>query len=511
MSVRPLALLLAVAFALVCGRAHAEPVEPLRLALIIGVNRSVDKSAAPLRYADDDAARYFDLFSTLGVSSELLARPDDNTRRLHEDAARMARPPVSRELDVSVGNLAARAAAAHAEGRRVVLYVLYAGHGNVENGVGFVSLEDARLTGKDLEQRVLGAVKADQAHLVVDACHSYFLAYSRGPGGKRRKLADLGGFLTLGQRTDVGVLLSTSSARESHEWERVQSGVFSHEVRSGLYGAADADRDGVVSYREIAAFVARANQSIPNERFRPEVYAHPPKDDGVLLDLRGALTRRIEVPGVRSGHYQLENQFGTYLVEFHNDLRQGVHLVRPRAPGRLYLARVRDDQELVIDGGPDVVDTGALALTDLHSRARGAEHEAFSRVFELPFGPDTVARFRYPAPPVADEGGAGSERFPLRTVAGFGFIGLGAASGAVGVVGLSKALGAFSGGDESQRGVEERNRKIRSGNTMAGIGFTLGVAFAASGVAILVWPDAPVAVTATAGPSTLGGGIRGSF
>ena len=55
-------------------------------------------------------------------------------------------------------------------------------------------------------------------------------------------------------RENVGLLLSTSSARESHEWSGFESGVFSHEVRSGLYGAADADGDGRVSYAEIAAF-----------------------------------------------------------------------------------------------------------------------------------------------------------------------------------------------------------------------------------------------------------------
>ena len=73
---------------------------------------------------------------------------------------------------------------------------------------------------------------------------------------------------------------------ESHEWAGFEAGVFSHEVRSGLFGAADADGDGRVTYAEIAAFVRRANEAIPADRFRPQVLARPPQGDGMLVDLR---------------------------------------------------------------------------------------------------------------------------------------------------------------------------------------------------------------------------------
>ena len=38
------------------------------------MNRSVDTELEPLRYADDDAARYFDLFRVLGARTHLLLR-----------------------------------------------------------------------------------------------------------------------------------------------------------------------------------------------------------------------------------------------------------------------------------------------------------------------------------------------------------------------------------------------------------------------------------------------------
>jgi len=43
----------------------------------------------------------------------------------------------------------------------------------------------------------------------------------------------------------VGVFLSTSAESEVFGWSELQSGVFSHAVRSGLMGAADANHDGI--------------------------------------------------------------------------------------------------------------------------------------------------------------------------------------------------------------------------------------------------------------------------
>ncbi|HVH45972.1 MAG TPA: caspase family protein, partial [Labilithrix sp.] len=260
---------------------------PASFALVVGSNLSVDPELAPLKYADDDAARYFDLFRLLGARTYLLARLDDNTRRLHPQAAAEAVEPRRAQLERAVSQLAADVVQASARNVRTVVYVVYAGHGNVKDGQGYLTLEDARVTGTDLAE-IVRRIPATRVHVIADACASYFLAHARGPGGQRRPLA---GFRSSALADDprVGLLLSTSSARESHEWDAFQSGVFSHEVRSGLYGAADADGDGVVSYSEIAAFVARAGSAVPNEKYRPEVYARPPGGSETLLEIRGAI------------------------------------------------------------------------------------------------------------------------------------------------------------------------------------------------------------------------------
>src|SRR5882672_7514616 len=64
-------------------------------ALIIGVNKSVDSDAPTLRYADDDAAGYLDLFRALGARSYVLTRLDENTRRVHQQVAAEAEAPVA--------------------------------------------------------------------------------------------------------------------------------------------------------------------------------------------------------------------------------------------------------------------------------------------------------------------------------------------------------------------------------------------------------------------------------
>jgi hypothetical protein len=374
------------------GRAHAEPGRDL-FALVIGVNRSVDPDQAPLRYADDDAIRFRDLLLAHGAQVELLTRADANTGRLHPEAAATAAEPRAAQLQAAVTRLGAAIATSRRRGGRPALYLFYAGHGQVKGGRGYLALEDARLTAHDLSA-LLGQLAADEAHVIVDACNSFFLAQARGPGGQRRPLQGFTQLTQLASQPRVGLLLSTSTARESHEWSAFQAGVFSHQVRSGLHGAADVDGDGQVSYREIAAFVARANAAIPNERFRPEVYARPPRHTAQLLDLRAAQGRRLHLDGTRHGHFLLEDGAGVRLAEFNNGPGQvlTIHLPPPRRGGRpLYLHEVGKDREYLLPGPAPVEAAGPLlelASLTPHAPAvgsRGAAHEAFGLIFSLPF------------------------------------------------------------------------------------------------------------------------------
>jgi hypothetical protein len=284
-------------------------------------------------------------------------------------------------------------------------------------------------------------------------------------------------------------LLSTSSARESHEWDKVQAGVFSHEVRSGLYGAADADGDGQVSYREIAAFVERANAALPNQRFRPDVYARPPAGSEVLLDLSRGLTRRLEIDGGQPGHFEIEDARGIVLAEFHNAPGQSVKIVRPGSAGKLYVAREGTDREWAVPTGDDVIALADLAPEPARTRARaaGAAHEAFSLLFALGFGEPEVLQYRYreredaPAP----------ARFSTRERVGYGLVGLGAAAlgGALYATLSAQNLADGLGTGASQLRTAEINGRVSDRMTAATALYGVAGAAVVGGVLTLLWPE----------------------
>ncbi|WNG36707.1 caspase family protein [Archangium violaceum] len=482
-------------------------------ALIIGVNRSHEANLPTLRYADDDAARYLDLFRLLGARTYLLSRLDENTRRLHPQAAAEAVDPNREALTQAVGALAKDIALARERGVEAVAYVVYAGHGNVRHGEGYLSLEDGTLTGHALAREVVGRLSANRVHLIVDACYSYFLAYSRGPGGQRRALAK--GFSEtqgLAQDDNVGLLLSTSSARESHEWEAFQAGVFHHEVRSGLFGAADADGDGQVSYREIAAFVERANSAIPNERFRPQVHVRPPRGSELLVDLRPGLQRRLEVDEASGAHYVLEDANGVRLAEFHNAPGQPLNLLRPPPRGPTFLRKVgEEEREYPLPPVPDVVRVAELAPEPVRVASRGAAHTSFEHIFTLPFNAQAVAGYVYPQPSALEL--EVPQALSPRTKLGWTGLAVGGAAlgSSLATILVARHTQESVTDDMPQQEVAVRNARIRSLNTAGTVLATAGGAVALGGALLLLWPEAETVPQLSMGPDGAVLGIAGAF
>ena len=489
------------------GEARAAELESATFALVVGVNASLDKDVAPLKYADDDAARYFDLFRLLGARTTVLARLDDNTKRLHPQAAAEARAPKRPEFDAAITQLADDVARANARGVETTVYVTYAGHGSVDQGRGYVTLEDTRLTGADLA-KALARVPAKRIHLVVDACSSYFLAYARGAGGKRRAVRAFAADAELAADPRLGLVLSTSSARESHEWDAFQAGVFSHEVRSGLYGAADADGDGRVTYRELAAFVARANVSIPNEKFRPEVHTRAPGGADVLVDLRAAGGRTLTIDGAHAGHYYLEDARGVRLADVHNTRGTDLYLVRPAPTGRAYLRRTSDDRELLLPPGDDAVSVAALAEAAPRVASRGAAHEAFSSLFSLSFDASVVASYtEAPLPPPEADEPPRAHASDTRRALGIGTFALGAIlSGTAVGFGVSAGSASVPAG-ASQLDVVGANDRIARDNALTAVFLGAGVTALVGGALLYLWPSttSPRAVSFGVAPGQRGG------
>lgn len=485
-----------------------------RFALVIGSNTASDTSLAPLKYADDDAARYQELFRSLGARTYVLTRADDNTRRLHPQAIAESALPTRTSLDAALRALRTDLDKAAQEGVESTLYFVFAGHGSVRDGRGAVYLEDAALTGPDLDA-ALGALPAAHVHVIVDACASYYLAYGRGAGGTHRPIEGLRtGALVDDPR--VGFLLSTSSARESHEWEAFEGGVFSHELRSGLYGAADADGDGSVSYREISAFVARANAGVPNERYRPDMYARAPKDSSELANLRVGQSRKLSFGAQHSGHYFLESAEGVRLLDVNNAPGQALSLNLPRLPGPMYLRRADMSEEYRVDGAGDEVPLAMLTPQVPSERTRGAAHASFEKLFSLGFGADFVAHYTYEPLPPPSVGNADLGPEPMKRLSTKRAIGWGAVAGGgitlliSGITWASAPRAAELNAWASQREAADFKQSIESANRTTVALAIGGSAIALTGATLLLWPEGP-ALKASAGPRGASLSYGGTF
>lgn len=384
-------------------------------ALIIGVNSSPNPDLQPLKYADDDAARYFDLFAALGARTYLLAGFDDNTARLHPEAREASYPADMESLRVVAGQMALDIERARRNGRVPVAYVVYAGHGRRHGGHAHLTLEGSELPSAVLYREVLAKLHAEQTHLIIDACYAELLVSGRGPGGERFAVDGFSEESGLDRDPTIGLLIATSTSAESHEWERVQAGVFSHEVRSGLYGAADVDRDGQVSYREIAAFVERANSAVPNERFRPQILARPPIASETLLVTNGnGSRRRLEIDGAtHHGHYVVEDARGVRLLELNNAAGSSVAVRLPESAGDVFVREADSETEYHVPVAASAVMFDQLeGVVAGETRPRGARHEAFELLFSAPLAAEDVATVRLTPPPPL-----GGPPFPVYSVA----------------------------------------------------------------------------------------------
>ena len=295
-------------------------------AVIVANNLSLDEGVKPLRYADDDAARWAELLGPQSQRVDLLAVFDQETEALHPALVRATVPPTSQALTSAIEGVAADIARDRAEGLETTFFFVFIGHGNVgANREGYVSLLDKRFTRGDLFEKVVRPVGADFIHLVVDACNAYLMVNRRGAGPELGPAyGDLvRGYLgeqDLERYPQVGVVLSTSGERESHEWAGYRAGVFSHEVRSALTGAADVNGDGRVEYSELKAFVAAANLKVDDPRARPEIWARPPARDRsrALVDLSAkGFEHFLLFPAGFSGRFHVEDGRGVRLADFH--------------------------------------------------------------------------------------------------------------------------------------------------------------------------------------------------
>lgn len=396
--------LLTVVCVLVALTAHrAAQAEPaLRtFALVVANNRSLSLALPDLQYADDDAARYYRLFhaSGAGANVELLTTFDRVSSRLYPGLKDVARPASRAELLRATAKLRKAVLEARARGERTQLYFVFAGHGEVAGGRGYVHLEDARIDGAFIEREIIEKIPADTKHVLLDSCNSFFVINPRKPGGRRWATpADMAlGFSA--RHPEVGLFLSTNSDEEVFEWSELESGVFSHEVRSGLTGAADVNGDGTITYAELAGFVAEANRGIVRENLRPQIFVSGPRGDqqARLFSARALQGRRVTLaPG--QARIWARDELGERLFDLHKE-RGELALTLPDAEQELSVFV----QTAAAPGAPPTLVEHRFAKGVEPVRMDAAPGEAprlaargdqlFGSLFATPYGPAAYASY----------------------------------------------------------------------------------------------------------------------
>jgi len=387
--VRRLALLAVLAF--------ARPAGAGTYAVVIGHNappRESRERLAPLHFADDDAARFHELFQRMHARVELLTVLDDRTQRRHPRAALQAHEPSLENLRRALSTLGEAMNQDLQRGEEIRFFLTYSGHGaRSAAGEPFLTLSGGELTERVLFDEILGRLPVSYAHLVIDSCNASGVVGARGLFDREVDATavplrgdELAGASRLEQFPTVGVLLASTEGTASHEWSRVEGGVFTHEVLSALGGAADVNGDGAIEYSEVQAFIAAANRDLTDPRAVPDVVARPPRINrrAVLVSLRelqGGTVLRGDASAL--GHFHVELENGLRLLDAH--LTGTLALALP-ADGVAYLRAGRGEARLKLGPGAAV----ALAQLDFRepgAASRGSIEQSFhDRLFASPFG-----------------------------------------------------------------------------------------------------------------------------
>jgi hypothetical protein len=380
------------------GTARAD--QPARwYVLAIGYNGLPAATSDPrmheLRYADDDAAAFAQLAHDLGARAFVLSSFDADTERRFPGLSGQVRPPLFEELRRTVRDLNA----AFEEDRKLsiepIVLITYSGHGVAEPGAPpALTLADGPLTQEVLYTEVLSALKARFVHVIVDACHAAAVVRPRDVQADTVVLSPdeidaQWARTTLDGLANVGALVASSASAQSHEWDNWQHGVFTHEVLSGLRGAADVNGDRRIEYSEMAAFLGAANSEVADRaaRVKPLIKAPRAAARAPIVALDGARKPGFLVgrPGML-GAIWVEASDGQRIADLSSEQAHTVRLLVP-SERRLFVRSASGEVEVRVAAG-GAVDFADLTLQAHTSRDKGSVDLSLERgLFAAPFGP----------------------------------------------------------------------------------------------------------------------------
>jgi hypothetical protein len=454
--------------------------------LAIGYNglpsNAHDAGASVLQFADDDALAVHELARVVARRSVVLAIPDRATQARYP-SAREARPPSLAELRRALSELKVNIERAKGAGDEVAVWFYYSGHGWLDgDGNASLTLADAALSQGILYDEVLPALPGCTVHLMIDACHAEAMIRPRDVTAQTVEVSPSEvASNSLRQRLDhlpnVGVLMASASNTQAHEWDDYQTGVFTHELLSGLRGGADVNGDGRIEYSEIAAFLAAANRGVSDPRARLSTLVMAPKlyPRTAIVDTRSARTvARLQGMAHHLGHFQVDDERGNRLIDLRAESGFSVEVVVPA--GESILLSNDDGEVMISTSANQTRNIENLMLRKGSTRSRSAVAQVMRRgLFAADFGPSYYQGFvdnseqqvvPVDLPPAgirAVVGASGQTRHNGAAWSAFAFGAASVATSAVFAVLASRAYGDFQNTDLERPSVDAHNRYERYG------------------------------------------------
>jgi sugar lactone lactonase YvrE len=214
--------------------------------LSIGINHYDDPAIPDLDYAANDAREIIDAFK----AQEGKLYRQVNSRLLADSS------PIPPTRDNILDNLDYLRQA----GQRDVVMLFIAGHGINDEGGNFLFLPSNAGFAADGAVRRSGAISHRDIYSVldvpgkklvfIDSCHS------EGVSGKKTRAVDNNTLVRELMDSNAVIFTSSRGSELSQESRDYSHGVFTYAIIQGMQGAADLVKDGVVSMKELDAYVS---------------------------------------------------------------------------------------------------------------------------------------------------------------------------------------------------------------------------------------------------------------
>jgi hypothetical protein len=345
-----------IMFVALTATAYAQEPPLRRYALVIGSNTGGGEGRDKLRYAGHDADTVADVLQQLGGVN----KPD----------LALLSEPTTKTLDSELDALTKRVRSERKRGQRVELVVYYSGHSD-ESGIliGGTRYEYGRLRER------IRSVPADVHIAIVDSCASG--SFTRTKGGTKVPpfLRD-----SSNQVEGFAFLSSSSADEDAQESDRIGASFFTYYLVTGLRGAADRNRDGMITLTEAYQFAYE--HTLGRTQNTSHGAQHPAYDmhlsgtgDVVITDLRTTDSALVLPPALK-GRVTIVDASGRVAVEVTKDKGEPLSLA---LPDESYTVRVdnRDgafEATITLDRGVTQFDADSLRrVAREQTVARGLE------------------------------------------------------------------------------------------------------------------------------------------